>query len=523
MGRPVPGKKLELVRADPVQPSFRMYHYADPAAKHPSLGLGEVNWSVDKLLANDDGVWSITFATTVLGQSDLKIRKTYRLGKGDYHLGLSLEIVDTRTEGKEKRKFRYQLTGAHGLPIEGEWYTNPGYMHNSMIGIVDSAGTLYRSFEDANRIAVKEGGDRVDRASGYFQYAAVVNQYFASAIVVDPEQTWGDWKQLRMIEWARPTSRNDRNQVDLRRVDRPRGSQRHPAGEFPDRGQGNGCPSPAACGPARRCARAEAAAAVRSRSVHGSRDEEDDRRLDAEGGCAASVLRRHHGPLSERCAGGKPRRDDHAQVPALSRPGQDPAPRPVPGGRRGRSEAGREIHVRPQPADAHRLSLRGMARRDLCEHRLDHVADLLHEPDAFAPLLAPLRVRKFAGIVGLVDPPAHDRGPRGHVPDQPPASAHEPEDAGARPGDEEAPGEVQGRQHGQGPGDVRALPQAQDHSDGGRLLPALLADADLPRPLLCAAGKRAVPARRSGSGWTTWPPPTCSSTGANGTCRSSTG
>ena len=210
MGRPVPDKKLELVRLDPIQPSFRMYHYADPAAKNPLFGLGEANWSVDKPLAVDDSGWSITFATTVPGRDDLKIRKTYHLSKSDYHLGMSLNIQDTRPAiavggDKLKRSFRYQLTGAHGLPIEGEWYTNPAYMRNSMIGVVDNAGNLFRTMEDANRIAIKEGGDRVSAASGFVQYAAVTNQYFASAIVADPDQHGGDWKRTRMIEWARPT------------------------------------------------------------------------------------------------------------------------------------------------------------------------------------------------------------------------------------------------------------------------------------------------------------------------------
>jgi YidC/Oxa1 family membrane protein insertase len=207
MGRPVPDKKLELLRIDPIQPSFRMYHFADPAAKNPLFGLGEKNWSVDKPLAVDDSGWSITFATTVPGRDDLKIRKTYHLKKADYHLGLTLEMQDTRPAGedKTKRAFRYQLVGAHGLPIEGEWYTNPAFMRNSMIGVVDGAGTLYRTMEDASRISIKEGGERVAAASGFVQYAAVTNQYFASAIVADPDQHGGDWKRTRMIEWARPT------------------------------------------------------------------------------------------------------------------------------------------------------------------------------------------------------------------------------------------------------------------------------------------------------------------------------
>jgi YidC/Oxa1 family membrane protein insertase len=211
MGRPVRDRKLELIRTDPVQPSFRMYHYANAGDDNPKFGLGQKNWAVDTPLSVDESGWSITFATTVPGRDDLQLRKTYRLSKGDYHLGVTLEIHDTRAPGaagdekKEKRSFRYQFTGAHGLPIEGEWYTNPANMRNSMIAVVDKAGYVDRRMEDANRIAIKEGGERVSAASGYVQYAAVVNQHFASAIVVDPDQDDGDWKRTQIFKWARPT------------------------------------------------------------------------------------------------------------------------------------------------------------------------------------------------------------------------------------------------------------------------------------------------------------------------------
>src|SRR5207249_4070914 len=57
----------------------------------------------------------------------LRIFKTYRLGPRDYHLTLLVEIEDTRSGADANVKaepFRYQLAGAHGLPIEGIWYTS---------------------------------------------------------------------------------------------------------------------------------------------------------------------------------------------------------------------------------------------------------------------------------------------------------------------------------------------------------------------------------------------------------------
>ena len=52
-----------------------------------------------------------------------------------------------------------------------------------MIGVGDPRGSLWRDLEDANRISLRQGGDRVDRDGDKFiQYAGVSTQYFAALI-----------------------------------------------------------------------------------------------------------------------------------------------------------------------------------------------------------------------------------------------------------------------------------------------------------------------------------------------------
>jgi YidC/Oxa1 family membrane protein insertase len=87
------------------------------------------------------------------------------------------------------------MTGGHGLPIEGVWYTNT--YRNALIGKVDATNHLRREFRDARTLGTtsdpKEGKvDKPDKP-GYIQYAGVAVQYFASMIVVDNEQSNKDF------------------------------------------------------------------------------------------------------------------------------------------------------------------------------------------------------------------------------------------------------------------------------------------------------------------------------------------
>ncbi len=208
LGRPEPGKALQLIGDDPFEPSFRMYHYVEGSAKEPPVyGLGEKHWKY--LPTRKDGpAQEVAFATTVPGAPHVEITKTYRLEPRSYHLTLTLSMRDTREAGAgPPTPFRYQVTGGHGLPVEGEWYT--GVFRNALIALVES-GSVYRTLETSDHISYHAGG-KDERASGrqvYVQYAGVVNQYFGSVVLPDdkqpsPSEGGGDFRDL--IDWVRPT------------------------------------------------------------------------------------------------------------------------------------------------------------------------------------------------------------------------------------------------------------------------------------------------------------------------------
>lgn len=200
-------RQLELVQDDPFLPSFLMYHFAEDPPSPPVLGLGEKTWKLEGREQLADGAEAVKFSVRVPGREDVKITKTYRLGPRDYHLGLTLEFERDGQGGDGKdSKFRYQLAGAHGLPVEGEWYT--ATFRNAMIGTLDARNNLWRDMQDAHRISHKLGGDRVpegDRGDSMLQYAGVATQYFAAMIVVDDVQADKNVDRRKILAWARPT------------------------------------------------------------------------------------------------------------------------------------------------------------------------------------------------------------------------------------------------------------------------------------------------------------------------------
>jgi YidC/Oxa1 family membrane protein insertase len=213
---PVP---LDLIPQDPIRPSFLMFHYPDPAEDpddpdprkraHPSPLLGASVWEMDSrgVHVNDRKEQEVTFLfNKIPGFEGIEIRKTYRLGPKDYHISLALEIVDRReapAKGQKLPAFRYQLAGAHGVPIEGEWYAS--VFRQPMIGLVNRSGHPWRDLDETQqRIANREGGERVPLVSGgdsTVQWAGVANQFFSSLIVVDDKQDRPD----DVVDYVRPT------------------------------------------------------------------------------------------------------------------------------------------------------------------------------------------------------------------------------------------------------------------------------------------------------------------------------
>lgn len=222
LGQPT-GTKLDLVPTDTFTPSYLMYHYQDPEDKNPVLGLDQLVWTIEKqdgkaIIPFDDGGQQLRLWARVPGRPSLKVTKVYSIKPTDYHLGLRLELRDERGAGEAgPATFRYQLTGAHGLPIEGEWYATT--FRNAVIAVVDPGGGVWRELEeapqDAHRITQRQGGDRMPAASrgnNLLQYAGVVNQFFAALIVVSDEQApqaEGGVAKEEILAWARPTLESD--------------------------------------------------------------------------------------------------------------------------------------------------------------------------------------------------------------------------------------------------------------------------------------------------------------------------
>jgi YidC/Oxa1 family membrane protein insertase len=189
---------IEFDQTDPFH-HYQLYHYVRADDDRPVDSLGKLNWTlVPPGVQTKDGRQEVSFQAEIDGS--IRVTKTYALAPGDYHLGLTVKMESLRQSG-EATKFRYQLAGARGLPVEGEWYTQ--IFRNALIGWEHQSGGFGRSFEDSRSLSLKMGGEEVRRGSDKvkaIRYAGIAVQFFASAIVVDDQQENKDF-----IEWARPT------------------------------------------------------------------------------------------------------------------------------------------------------------------------------------------------------------------------------------------------------------------------------------------------------------------------------
>jgi YidC/Oxa1 family membrane protein insertase len=190
---------MVLVPAD-ASPSFQMFAYDvhAPNDDQPLDTLARIDWKVvDHDKKDVDGRWRewVSFQAETQG---VIVTRTYTLTEGEYHLGLTVAM--RRKEGAAKSiSFRYQMTGAHGLPIEGKWYTST--FRNALIALVDKNGGVTRDLQDSRQISSWGGGNEVRRdPENSLIYAFIANQFFASGIVVDNEQT-----NRGFLRQARPT------------------------------------------------------------------------------------------------------------------------------------------------------------------------------------------------------------------------------------------------------------------------------------------------------------------------------
>src|SRR5262245_6481590 len=150
------GDQLPLI-PNTGEPSFLLYHYDpedDKAPVRPWETLGKLVWKrAAKQPEGENGEQSVSFETPAEWdeQNGVHITKTYSLKRADYHIGLSIKIRSTRAAGKVQ-KFRYQIAGPRGLPIEAEWSTTT--FRNALIGRQNKDGDVERYLEDSRQIGL---------------------------------------------------------------------------------------------------------------------------------------------------------------------------------------------------------------------------------------------------------------------------------------------------------------------------------------------------------------------------------
>jgi YidC/Oxa1 family membrane protein insertase len=206
LGRPS-GKQLELIPEDAYNrdPSYLLYHFDVHAGRdedRPVDTLGNVVWRLvggkveETTLEDGRKQQRAAFETEVQG---FVVTKIFTLTEKDYHLGLEVRFKRTDNSGPAELPFRYQLTGGHGLPVEGKWYTNT--FRNALIARIGPRESVYRTFQDLRQIISWEGGDKIEKEPGLpVRYFGVGVQYFASVIAVDDKQ-----EKLDFLSYAQPT------------------------------------------------------------------------------------------------------------------------------------------------------------------------------------------------------------------------------------------------------------------------------------------------------------------------------
>jgi YidC/Oxa1 family membrane protein insertase len=205
-----PGKQLDP--RDPqtpedkrlVDPSYSIFHYPTPDDNYPDPLLGTMNWTVVDEQRPADGPHQVVFEATLPDPYFLTIRKTYTLGKKDYHIGMKLEFTRQKSGLKGKGLFKYQVSGPRRLPVEGEWYTSTTRI--ALTGWETKKGSFRRQYDDAITINTARGGDKALSAGGEntFKYAAIATQYFASALAIDDPGGKTKWSYVRSTSELEP-------------------------------------------------------------------------------------------------------------------------------------------------------------------------------------------------------------------------------------------------------------------------------------------------------------------------------
>jgi YidC/Oxa1 family membrane protein insertase len=191
-------------------PAFAVYHYAraDDDEPRPLDTLGRIRWTVSHKDLPPGGKQTISFSTDV-AEFGVRLTKTFSIEPASYHLGLSIRI-EKLPGAAAAPKFRYQLAGARGLPIEGEWYATT--YRNTFVGLLDNRDVIYRLMADSGSLSRTAGSDRYRKDNNRFAYAAVAVQYFTSAIAVDnlaDDGTPLPVDKMGFLQFARATVESD--------------------------------------------------------------------------------------------------------------------------------------------------------------------------------------------------------------------------------------------------------------------------------------------------------------------------
>lgn len=194
-------------------PSYTLLHYDDAPegdTSRPSSVLADRLWTlVSARAGTDDQPGEVVFETT-LDEQHVRIRKTFTLARTEFHVGMKLEFFATPGRPADA-KFHYQISGPRNLPIEGEWYA--GVQRNAVVGCKATNGSAYRAVVDAAHVVTEHGSAKYTPNSndvpGAFTFAAVVTQFFAAALCIEPGEAGAAppplWKYVRATrEGAEP-------------------------------------------------------------------------------------------------------------------------------------------------------------------------------------------------------------------------------------------------------------------------------------------------------------------------------
>ncbi len=187
-----PSLLLNLVPPDDLEPEAgdNFQTKLEKEADRSRYNLSDIAWTVvrdaaGKVVHEAEPVakggpkgQAIRFRT--VGGPGVAVTKTFRLFPGSDSLELVIELASPDAP----RKVAYNLTGFHGIPIEGEWYTST--FRDVFIGQRKDAGGIGLTSLDAKEISNKgEANDRLTERP--LAFAGVEDQYFATFLQPEAE------------------------------------------------------------------------------------------------------------------------------------------------------------------------------------------------------------------------------------------------------------------------------------------------------------------------------------------------